>query len=450
MSQGIGERLDNKRLLTRNMVLNLLGQAAPLVVALFVVPLLIKGLGIERFGILTIVWVLVGYLSILDFGLGRALTHFIAREVAGSLNTNAYKVVVSGLTAMVATGVVAALLGIMLVPLVIDNYFQFSTDLREETKSTIYIIALAVPFTISSLGMRGLLEAQQRFDIVNAIRIPLGIMNYLGPLLVLPFSDSLVAAATILASMRVLAWMVYLYFIRKCYPELRRFLLAKPALKAIKPLWRFGSMVSVSNVMASIALYIDRFFVASILGTAQVAYYTTPFDAVTKLWVIPTAIMGVSFPALTSWSKMDLKRVRDLYHGSIRIIFWLVAPAALAVIAFAGPLLNIWLGEDFSERSHMILRILAAGVLINCLAQGAFGLIQAMGKPRITATFHLIETPIYLVYMIILTSSYGLIGTALAWFFRVLIGSIILFVAANMVLKNNEKLMTAAEKTLVK
>lgn len=450
MNQGVLHRLENKRLLTRNMVLNLLGQGAPLLVALISVPLLIKGLGIERFGILTIVWVLVGYLSILDFGLGRALIHFIAQEISGSLDSIAYRVIASGLIAMAMIGVVASLLGILVFPWIIENYFQFSADLLAETKATIYLIALAVPFTISSVGMRGLLEAQQRFDIVNGIRIPLGIMNYLGPLLIIPVSRSLVAAALVLVSIRVIAWIVYVYFMYRCYPELRQTKLPMPSLNTIRPLLRFGGMVSISNVLASITLYVDRFFVASILGTAQVAYYTTPFDAVTKLWVIPTAIMGVSFPALTSWSKMDLKRVRELYHRSMRVIFWLVTPAALVIIIFAQPLLNFWLGRDFSEQSHAILQILAAGVLINCLAQCSFGLIQAMGKPKITALFHIIETPIYVMYMVMLTSTYGLIGTALAWFIRVLLGGALLFVTANFILKNADESITNTAKALVK
>ena len=53
--------LTRGRLLARNMVLNLLGYGAPLLVALFAIPIMIRYLGILRFGILTLAWVIIGY-----------------------------------------------------------------------------------------------------------------------------------------------------------------------------------------------------------------------------------------------------------------------------------------------------------------------------------------------------------------------------------------------------
>jgi len=69
--------------LSRNTVLNLVGQCAPLLVAIFAIPLLIRGLGTDRFGVLTLAWVVIGYFSLFD--LGQQDTNFldtVAREAA--------------------------------------------------------------------------------------------------------------------------------------------------------------------------------------------------------------------------------------------------------------------------------------------------------------------------------------------------------------------------------
>ena len=66
------DKLTRGSLLARNTVWNLIGYGAPLVVAVFAIPLLVRGLGTSRFGVLTLAWVLVGYLSIFDLGLSRA------------------------------------------------------------------------------------------------------------------------------------------------------------------------------------------------------------------------------------------------------------------------------------------------------------------------------------------------------------------------------------------
>src|SRR3546814_17386387 len=71
--------------LKKNTGWNLAGSGVPLLVGLFSVPYLVKNLGVEAFGILTLIWALIGYFSLFDFGLGRALTQQIAKR----LNTSA-------------------------------------------------------------------------------------------------------------------------------------------------------------------------------------------------------------------------------------------------------------------------------------------------------------------------------------------------------------------------
>ena len=65
------KRLTSGSLLARNTIWNLVGQVAPMCVALFAIPVLIRHIGTDRFAILTIAWMVVGYFSLFDLGLGR-------------------------------------------------------------------------------------------------------------------------------------------------------------------------------------------------------------------------------------------------------------------------------------------------------------------------------------------------------------------------------------------
>jgi len=80
-SKGHNGHLTSGRLLARNTVWNLVGSGAPMVVAVFCMPILIKGLGTDRFGVLTLAWALIGYASLFDLGLGRALTQLVAKKL---------------------------------------------------------------------------------------------------------------------------------------------------------------------------------------------------------------------------------------------------------------------------------------------------------------------------------------------------------------------------------
>ena len=79
--KGHNGHLTSGRLLARNTVWNLLGSGTPMLVAVFCIPILIQGLGKDRFGVLTLAWALIGYASLFDLGLGRALTQLVARKL---------------------------------------------------------------------------------------------------------------------------------------------------------------------------------------------------------------------------------------------------------------------------------------------------------------------------------------------------------------------------------
>ncbi len=65
-------------LLAGNGMLNLVGQVLPLAIGLVVIPILVRDLGVERFGVLALIWLIVGYFSLFDFGLGKAITLVVA------------------------------------------------------------------------------------------------------------------------------------------------------------------------------------------------------------------------------------------------------------------------------------------------------------------------------------------------------------------------------------
>ena len=65
--------------IARNTLWNLAGTALPLVVAIFAIPVLIRGLGTERFGVLMLAWAIMGHFALFDFGLGLATNKFVSK-----------------------------------------------------------------------------------------------------------------------------------------------------------------------------------------------------------------------------------------------------------------------------------------------------------------------------------------------------------------------------------
>ena len=94
------------RLLARNAVWNIVGQLAPMLVAVFAIPRLIHGLGPARFGVLTIAWMVVGYFGFFDLGLGRALTKLVADKLGSQKEHELPQLVWSSIAAICLLGFV--------------------------------------------------------------------------------------------------------------------------------------------------------------------------------------------------------------------------------------------------------------------------------------------------------------------------------------------------------
>src|SRR5437016_14651538 len=95
--------------LARHSVFNVIGQAIPFLAAFFAIPLLVRGLGTDRFGVLTLAWVVIGYFSLFDLGLGRALTQVVAAKLSERDETQAPAVVWPALGMMLGLGLVGTL-----------------------------------------------------------------------------------------------------------------------------------------------------------------------------------------------------------------------------------------------------------------------------------------------------------------------------------------------------
>lgn len=421
-----GAPIPQRKSVTRNSLWNFAGQISPLAVAAFTIPILIHRLGIDRFGVLTLAWILVGYFSLFDLGIGRAITKLLAEQMAISDSEAAANLVWTAVFSMLLLGMCFGGVLLLLSPWVAHSMLKVPPSLQSETLSSLPWLALAVPFVTLTCGFRGMLEAQQNFAAVNALRAGLGSLTYLGPLAVLPFTHSLVPVVLTLTAARIVSCVLHFWVCMTSLPVFSLHIAWNR--KAFRALMAFGGWLTVSNIISPIMVYLDRFLISSLISISVVAYYATPFDAVTKLWLIPSALAGVLFPAFSeALATEDKHRANSLYERGIASTFAMLFPVILGVILFAHEGLRLWLGEQFALRSAVILQILAIGVFTNSLANMPYALVQASGRPDFTAKLHLIEVPCYLALLYWGIHVRGIEGAAIAWTARLSVEAAILF-----------------------
>ena len=442
------KHLTSGRVLAKNTAWNLIGQGSPLLVALFAIPLLVKGLGVDRFGVLTLAWMVIGYFSLFDLGLGRALTKLVAEKLGEERAQEIPAIVWTTLLLMLAFGLVGALTVGLLSSWLVYDVLKVPPHLRGEVLGAFHLLALSIPVVISTAALRGYLEAHQRFGLVNAVRVPMGLFTFLGPLLCLPFSKSLVFIVSILIIGRLLVWLAHLLLCIRISPALIHGFAIQRSIMG--RLMHFGIWMTVTNIVSPLMVYVDRFIIGSFLSMAAVAYYVTPYEVITKLGLIPASLVAVLFPAFAASLAKDAAHGVLLFERGAKSIFLSLFPLALIAITLGHEGLDLWLGVEFAAKSTRVLQWLGIGVFISGMAQVPFALVQGAGRADITAKFNLIELPFYLLMIWWMLKTYGIEGVAITWVARVALDALLLFWIARRFLPAGESvirrtgLMTAA------
>lgn len=418
-------RLTGGRLLARNTAWSLLGMGVPLAVAAIAIPFLIKGLGTERFGLLSIIWVIVGYFSAFDLGMGRALTKLVSERLGQGNEGEIPDLVITALVIIGALGVVAAGVIAAVVPWLVNDILKTSASLRAEGERAFWILSSSLPFIIVSGGLVGLLESHQQFRAISLVRSVTGSLSFLGPLIALHWTPLLTATATALVISRVLATGAYAGWCLVAFPG--TFRRGRFRTSLLLPLIDFGGWFTVSNVISPIMVYMDRFFIGAIAGLTAVTYYTTPYEAVTRLKVLPISLVNVLFPAFAAVLVTDERRAVALFSRAYRVILLAVFPLIALVVLFAPEGLAAWIGPAFAQHSASILRWIAAGVFINSVARLPHALVQSAGRPDLIAKVHFVELPVYLVTLWLLLHIFGVVGAAAAWTLRIVIDTFAFF-----------------------
>lgn len=416
-----------RRNVARNVAWNVAGSASSFVVGLIALPVLLHTLGAARLGVFTLALGLIGFSGLLDLGLGRALT----QSVSSSLGEGRSRCVVASLVWHVLRllanfGLVWVLLLWLLVPLAVTHLFHLQGALASETIFGLRAVALSIPFALVATGAMGSLEGLQEFRSVSIRRAALGVLQYGLPTLVALWRADVGLVIAALAVSRALSLIVWL---RALWHVLPRPEIAHGHRGDLSHLLRFGSWLSVSNLVGPLMAYADRFYLAAIFPPALVAAYTVPYDGVSRIMTLPMTAIGAVFPALAE-SQAFPDESSELLRGSIQALVTLMLSPLLIAMIFARPLLTLWLDSGFALVAFPVLQLLLLGVFVNGAAHVPYALLQAHGRSDLTAKLHLVELPIFAGLLVWGTAYQGIVGAAIAWTLRIALDAILLFGSA--------------------
>jgi O-antigen/teichoic acid export membrane protein len=418
----------NGKVIAKNTIYNLSGNIVPILFALVFVPPLIKGLGAERFGILSIAWMIVGYFSFFDFGIGRGLTKIIAEKIGQNQTGEIAKIFWTSLFIMFTVSLIVVVVLTFFVPS-LAGLFKISKNFQPESRKIFYLLAFSIPIVTTMAGLRGSLEAYQKFATINLIKVILGIFTFLGPFLVLMVTNSLFWIVSFLIFTRVVIWILYFIQCLLINKSIRKEF--RLDFSSIRPVLKFSIWITAANIVVPLIQYSDRFLIGTLISASALTYYVTPYEVISKLILIPDALSGVLFPVFSAsfFSNPDI--AKKLFLRGAKFIFLILYPIVFLIVTFSFEGIKMWLGVTFANNSFLILQFLAIGIMMNCISLIPTNFFQGIGKPKISTLIALIEFPLYVFSMWISIKHFGLNGAALTFLIATTFNVSILFIMAN-------------------
>ena len=408
--------------LKRDTLYNLGGSIAPIVVSLVTVPAYLRLIGDARYGVLAIVWLFLGYFGLFDPGITRAASYHIARFHRAEDAKQRESVFWTALLVNLGFGVAGGIILYMAARPIFMSAFKMPEVMRSEVMASLPWLAASVPLAIVTGVLGGALQARERFGTYNTINVANAELSQLVPLAVAYWHGP------------DLAWLIPAVLMTRITGVVPSFVALASALplglgggydgSKMRSLFSYGGWITITNVLTPVLSTMDRMLIGSLLSAEAVAFYTVPFNMVSRMSVVPGALAASLFPKLSRSSAEDSAQLASEAVAALAAVTTLMIVLAVAVFPV---FMRIWVGRSFAEHAAPIGVILLVGIWVNGLAYVPYGHLQASGRPDIVAKFHAIEVIPFLGILWFGLHSFGLVGAAYAWTLRTTVDALLLF-----------------------
>jgi O-antigen/teichoic acid export membrane protein/glycosyltransferase involved in cell wall biosynthesis len=418
-----------RRLIAKNSILNLAGQILPMLTGVLTIPYIVRGLGTDGYGILSIAMMLLGYFNIFDLGLSRATVKFVAENLDSDETHKVPELIWTSLSLLLILGCIGGAIAAFFVPVSVTHVFKMPPAIAGQARIALFVLCASMPIMLGNNALRGVLEAAQRFDLVNLVKVPSSVLFYLVAALAIPFGIHVAGIVSLMVGIRLISTIAYFLLCFRVIPGLGDHL--RFSRGSLRPLAIFGGWIMVSNVANPIFGYLERFMIASILSVGALSFYSAPYELVSKLLIFPMAIVPSLFPYFSYHGGKKTTEVSEVTSRTIKYLLLAFVPAVAIFFFFAHDIMLLWLGPTFAAQSTGVLQIITLVCVFNGLAYVPYTSVQALGRPDWKAIQDLVALPIYTAFAWWLMHRYGINGAAFAKLLLTLIDCFILYTFAS-------------------
>lgn len=434
-----------RRTIAHNTAYNAAGRIWEALVGLGLTVYIIDRIGLDGFGLWSLVAVFTGYAALFDFGVSSAFTKYIAAHAAREEHREVSAVVSTGGLFYGVLGVVLVALGWPLIDLVLDGTLRLMAALypdrewniagsaRWEDARFLFRGALILFAATNCMAPFAALQSGlQRMGITNALSVAASLLKVAATVYFLEagygvrgllYTNALVLAAFTIANAAVAF---------RIYPALR----IGPGYvrwTIFRTLFAFGWRSQIAKLSNLINFQTDRMIVAVVTGGQMdfVGLYRVGEDLASKVRQIPALLVSALVPAVSDLdSRADHARLAQLYVRATKYVAAVTVPLTAYTIAASDMLLSLYEEKAALEMSRWVVTLLLLGYAMNLLPGPGVSVALGKGNAGLPMRAGLISMIGNILLTVVLFQAVGFYGipaaTSLAlaistlWFFNAL------------------------------
>jgi O-antigen/teichoic acid export membrane protein len=403
--------------LKRNLIANYLGQGWVALMGIVFVPLYVKALGAESYGLVGVFSILQASLTLLDFGLTPTLSREMSRLQAGAHTAETIRDLVRSLEFIYLILAVAMITSVWFAAGWLALHWLKSGVLPTSTiVGSIRLMGFVLAMRWVEQVYRGALIGVQDQVWLNAAQAALATIRWGGALFVVIFvSPSIIA---------FFLWQGAVSFITAAALVQRTYRMLPIALRpgqfrfrALAEVRGFASGMFLGAILSFTLMQADKIIMSKLLPLDQLGYYMLAVTLSGGLLQLTAPMNNAIYPRLTvQVTSHEYASLERTYLQACEWMAAIIVPPALLMTFFAGPVLLAWTGDEGLTRSTAtLLALLALGTLFNGLMNLPYLLQIAHGWTSLTAWKNVLASALVVPALLWAIPRYEAVGAASVW-----------------------------------
>lgn len=403
--------------LGRNLVANYIGRTWSSILAIALIPVYIKFMGIESYGLVGFFATLTSVIGLLDLGIGATMTRELARRSVDSDQENSQRDLVRTLELIYwGLALLAGLLIYLCSSFIANSWVNSENISSSNIVSAIQLMGISLAFQFPMSLYQGGLMGLQRQVLVNIINIILSTFRGGGVILVLWLvAPNIVVFFQWQVLTSIIGSVMFFGAMWFSLPKSKR--AAKFKFQIINDIWKYAAAISANALLGIILSQLDKVILSKMLSLKMFGYYSIAATVSSAIWMIIIPFNSALFPSLVQlYEKKDMTQLRRLFHTSSQWLSLILFPVCAVIIVFSSQILSLWMNDPLiAKNSHLIVSLLVFGTMLNGIVSLPANCAPAFGWPLLVTYTNLLQVFLIVPLIVFMVYWYKGIGAGIAW-----------------------------------